>query len=392
MEKRIKPNPESPENSAKSPGKRRRWPYIVAGGVVLAGAVAYVGPGWPLSSKALDATPQRISYDQSVVTANGNSFTIKGGAYNIDGIVGGIRPDGSLMGIFDKPTNLNNQNQTSTRTLRDIHGQLPQVGQELSLQGNIWPATSNPKEALGLDYNNVKYRSELGDMNAWMVPAKDSTTWTIAVHGNGAPLTEMLRFIKPIHEADNNVLVINYRNDEGNPASPDGFNHLGDTEWHDVQSSVRYAKEHGAKKVNFFALSIGGSAVENYLRRAPREETNQIGKVVLDSPALNWESLLKYRVEAGGWPGFYTKPGMMFASLRAGIDFSQLSTLPGDFHNRTLVVHSSDDASVPVGPSIEAAKAQPGLVTHLDYDHGGHGRSWNFDPPRYETNVRDFLQ
>jgi pimeloyl-ACP methyl ester carboxylesterase len=379
------------EKAVRNPNLSRTSKVLarIVGGVALTGVVAYGGVGYYGSSEMLQVTPQEVEYDQAVVGVNGNAYTIQGGAYDINGLMGGIRPDGTTIGIFGPPANLNPGAKTSTRSLQETHGEPPRVNQSLSLQGNIW--TTNPKEALGLDYSEIRYDGPLGDMGAWMVPAKDSDQWTIAVHGDGAPLSELLRFIKPIHDAGNNVLAINYRNDVNNPASPDGYKHLGDTEWEDLQAAVRHVRQRGATVVNLFGVSIGGSIVENYLRRAPGEETSNIGRVALDSPVLDWNQFVAHRVESSGFPGFLAQPGKLFAGWRAGIDLERLSTPPGSIRHETLIIHNSDDRTVPSGPSVEVARTQPNLVTYYDFPGGGHTRAWNNNPQRYEQIVTDFL-
>ncbi len=335
--------------------------YRAAGALLVTGAVLYAGAGYYLSSQMLNVTRQRMEYDQSVVAFNPDGYTMHGGAYDINGLVGGIRPDGTTVGIFGKPTNLDHQGQTSTRTLLDAKGRPPQVHESLSLQGNVW--TTNPKDALGLDYNDVQYSGPLGNMNAWMVPVKDSKVWTIGVHGVGAPLSELLRFMPSFHEAGNNFLAMGYRNDEGNPASPDGYNHLGGTEWQDLRAAVQYAKGHGAEVVNLFGVSIGGSIVENYLRKAPADEVARIGKIVLQSPVLDWNGLVDHRLKSGGYPSILAYPGKGMAWLRARVDLDDLSTLTADIKHRTLIFHSANDRNVPSDASVRLAKARPNLVT-----------------------------
>jgi predicted alpha/beta-fold hydrolase len=228
-------------------------------------------------------------------------------------------------------------------------------------------------------------------MQSWEITDGKRTTWTIAVHGNGAPRSELLRFVEPVIASGNAMLIINYRNDSDAPRSPDGYSHLGDTEWQDVQAAVAYAKSQGATKINLYGVSLGGSLVQNYLRQAPSSETAIVGKVILDSPALDWKAVLRHRIDQKGLPTILAGPGFRIATLRSGIDFDRISTMPGSITRPTLIIHSSDDDNVPNPPSKAVAAAQPDLVQLLDLQHGGHVRTWNFNPVRYEQAVRDFL-
>lgn len=352
--------------------------------------IGYVGVGWYFSGKLFKLEPQKVSYDQSIQAVDGDSYSIKGSAYDIDGIVGGIRPNGSMIGIFEPPSKTDAQSETSTRKLRDGADPKPVVGDALSLQGNVW--ITNPKEALGIDYNEVQYLSPVGAMDAWVIPGAKRDSWTIGVHGIGANKNELLRFIKPVTAAGNTMMIINYRGDVGSPAPPDGRNHFGDTEWQDLEAAVRYAKSQGAKQIQLYGLSLGGSITQNYLRRSNDAQTTNITHVVLDSPALDWNEILRHRVKKMGFPAMVSKPGKDFAKLRAGIDFGRITTRPGSIKHQTLIIHNKNDTSVPQAASKRVAQAQPSTVTFVDFGSGGHIRAWNHDPVRYESLVTNFLQ
>lgn len=367
-----------------------KW-LIIAGIVLLVVlVVAYVAVGWYFSNKLFELKPQKVEFDQTIQKIDGQTYTIEGTAYDIDGVVSGIREDTSTIGVFNAPIDKNSTDKVSTRTLTALSGNQPQVGDKISLQGNIW--ITDPKQALGLDFQNVTYTSPVGEIDAWLIPGQNATSWTVAIHGIGANKNEMLRFVKPVLAAGNTMMVINYRGDVDSPASPDGRNHFGDTEWQDVEAAVRYAKAHGATDIQLYGSSLGGSLTQNYLRRSSDVKTTNITKVVLDSPALDWNEILNFRVEKMGYPTFVAKPGKTFAKLRAGIDFDRATTKPGSITHRTLIIHNQDDNSVPQAASKRVADAQPSLVQFEDFGAGGHIRAWNHDSAKYEALVTKFLK
>lgn len=367
-----------------------KWLVITVIVLIVVFIGAYSAIGWHFSNKLLVVKPQTVDYDQTVLTASNGKYTLTGSAYNIEGVVGGIRPDGSFIGIFNHPDATFDVNQSSTRQLLEPKGTLPKAGDKVSLQGNIWK--TDPKQALDIDFETVKYDSPVGALEAWVIPGEKTSTWTVAVHGIGGQKQEMLRFVKPVHETGNTMMVINYRGDTNNPASPDGYTHIGDTEWQDVEAAVRYAKANGATDIQLYASSMGGSLAQNYLRRSDEAKNTTISKVILDSPALDWNEILKYRVTKMGLPAFISKPGMQVAGWRANIDFDRVSTQPGSIRHPTLIIHNADDTSVPQAASKRVAEAQPNLVTFVDFGKGGHIRAWNHDSARYETLVTDFLK
>lgn len=364
------------------------WVKISTSIVCVLFLVVFFAIGWLVSSRVLKVAPQKVLYDQSVTAMSGNTYTITGGAYDIAGVVGGIRSDGTMIGIFSTPSNLDKATKTSARTLAAPPSPELKVGDKISLQGNVW--TSDPKAALGLDFQDVTYSSPVGPMKAWLVPGTSGTKWVIGVHGIGANKTEMLRFVGPVHTAGNTMLVINYRNDPGNPKSPDGYTHLGDTEWQDVEAAVQYAKDHGATDIRLYGDSLGGSLVENFLARSKTDQSI-ISRVILDSPALDWNEVLRRQLQKGGYPSFIYYPGTVMLRLRAGINIQNLSTGPTEIHQKTLIIHSADDPTVPQNASKQLAAARPNLVKLVDFKHGGHLRSWNHDSAKYEELVATFL-
>jgi predicted alpha/beta-fold hydrolase len=376
------------KNAAKAWAAIPKWVKISAGSLAILFLLTFFVVGWLVSSKALKVAPQTMVYDQTILAIDGNDYTIGGGTYSITGMVGGIRPDGTMIGIFSAPTAVNPAAATSVRTLSDTPSPELRVGDKLSLQGNIW--TSDPKQALGLAFQDVSYTSPVGDMKAWLVPGSSAKEWVIGVHGIGADKTEMLRFIQPVHETGNTMLVINYRNDTNNPQSPDSYNHLGDTEWQDVEAAVQYAKEQGATDVRLYGDSLGGSLVQNYLQRSTADRSI-VSRVILDSPALDWNEVLRRQLQKGGYPSFLYYPGTIVLRLRAGINVQNLSTQSNEITKKTLIIHSVDDSTVPQNASKLLAAARPDLVTLVDFEKGGHLRSWNYNAEKYEQLVINFL-
>src|ERR1044072_1784283 len=97
-------------------------------------------------------------------------------------------------------------------------------------------------------------------MPAWSVPGK-SSTWAIVVHGiNGTPGVG-LRMLPTLHRAALPTLVITYREDQGAPASPDGFHHMGLTEWRDLAAAARFASARGARRLVLVGAPTGGALV-----------------------------------------------------------------------------------------------------------------------------------
>ena len=72
-----------------------------------------------------------------------------------------------------------------------------------------------------------------------------------------------------LHRLGLTVLLATYRNDAGAPASPDGYYHLGATEWEDVEAVVAHAVAEGAEDVVLVASSMGAVLACRFLLRSP---------------------------------------------------------------------------------------------------------------------------
>ena len=271
------------------------------------------------------------------------------------------------------------------RTVSSVEGDLSKGA---SADIDHWVYGSDPKRALGLDFQDVTYQSKLGPMPAWLIPGK-SSTWVIGVHGRNADKAETFRAMQAVHRLGLPILSIAYRNDVGAPPSPDGKNHLGDTEWNEVTAAMRYAREHGAKDVVLYGWSMGGAMVMTALRKDP----SFVRSVVLDSPVMDWGATLDKQGASRGLPSFVTGIAKRALQWRIGIDLSDYDQrrFAPKLRTPVLLYTTASDETVANGPAFTFARtAPPGMVTHVA-TQGGHTEAWNVDPTAYERALTTFL-
>ncbi|MFA1545041.1 alpha/beta hydrolase family protein [Actinomadura chokoriensis] len=254
-----------------------------------------------------------------------------------------------------------------------------------------WMFDGDPKEALGLPFEDVTYPSKVGPMPAWVLPGSSyDRTWVIAVHGRNSDKAETFRVMRSVHELGLPMMSIAYRNDVGAPSSGDRKNHLGDTEWQDLLSAMGYARARGATGVVLYGWSMGGAMAMTALRKDPRF----VRGVVLDSPVLDWSATLDKQGDARNLPGFMTDVAKQVLEWRIGIDltdYDQRRYAPR-LRRPVLLYTSKDDATVANDPAFTFARtAPPGMVTHIT-TLGGHTESWNVDPAAYERSLKSFLK
>ncbi|MEA2024007.1 MAG: hypothetical protein U9N79_06910 [Actinomycetota bacterium] len=142
-----------------------------------------------------------------------------------------------------------------------VEGTPPVEGAEMDVMGWAWPA--DPGRSFGYDYTTVQYASELGPMDAWIMPGT-TDQWAMFVHGKGVDQREGLRVLPSLHEAGMPVMLITYRNDAGQPDDPSGLYRYGQTEWRDLEDAMEHARDQGAESFLLIGKSTGGAVVTSF--------------------------------------------------------------------------------------------------------------------------------
>ena len=338
-----------------------------------------------------------IAYDLEVVNASPGTITVKGPDTNDqlgqDGIQGIEWADGYTQSPDLESSSKVDGARTDIRSV-DADTPAPPVGTAVNL--DPFAFDGNPLEALGIEYEDVIYSSNIGSFPAWFVPGS-SDTWAIVVHGKGASREEGLRAIPILKDLGYPILVISYRNDVGEVRDPSGYHRYGETEWVDLAAAVTYAQENGAKDHILFGYSMGGAIISSYLVQSPLR--NFTKAAILDSPVLSFERTIDFQASKTNLPllpikipGVVTQFAKWISEWRYDIDWASTDYLSqtNELHAPMLIFHGTQDPSVPYATSLEMANLRPDIVT-LVTTEAGHTRSWNVGPEAYETAIRDFL-
>jgi len=375
-----------------SKSRRRSRRLIVASLVLLVGLLAATaGIGYYFSSVLLDAD-NSVSYPVEVKSVTGDTVTLSRDTDTERPVLLGLWWDGGAALLSEKVTV---SGDVVVRTVTAmLHGSLT-AGLHAAVDVRMYDR--DPRQDRGLDFDQVTVTGELGAMPAWFVPPTTttaSTTWIIAVHGRQGTMTEPLRILPTLATSGHPTLVISYRNDPNTPTSPDGYYHLGDTEWRDVDAAMGYARAHGATAVVLYGWSMGGTLTLTALRRMPAADLALVRGVILDSPAVDWTTVLNYQGDQRGLPGFITWTAERLVELRDRFRLSDVDgrTYAPQLSLPTLVFLDTTDDTVPNGPTLDfVAAARPGVVKLVKTTGGSHTGSWNVDPGAYQATVTSFL-
>lgn len=366
---------------------RLRWRWVVAaavGGLLVVLAVT-AALAWHNSSRVVvpDRSPwsegltvEARSADEVVIERNAN--TERPGRYGLEWS-GGRAQVGTVLG---------RDGDTVTRRLLALDGYLP-AGTDVAVESKFY--AGDPRQALGIPFEQVPVRGELGTMPAWQVGG-DGATWAIVVHGINDTPESGLRLLPALRRAGMPALLITYRDDDGAPSSPDGHHHMGQTEWRDLEAAARYALRHGARRLVLAGYSMGGSIVAQFMQSsalAPR-----VAGLVLDAPALDWEAIFEHGAEEMGMSAIATVPLKLAISARIDVDWDVVDATrhPEAFQLPILLFHGLEDDLTPIEVSEEFAAELPGHVTLHRAPDAAHTQSWNVAPRLYERRLRAFLE
>jgi pimeloyl-ACP methyl ester carboxylesterase len=365
-----------------------RWITGIVITLLVLALVAVGAIGWYFSGVALAVGSHQPGYGVTVrgVAANGTSV-------ELSSTVDSLRPEpaglewtggyGRIGAIIARSP------ATVTRVFTPLVGR-PSPG--LPAGVDVYDYPGDPRSSLGLAFTDLRLPSGLGTLPAWYVAGEHASgSWVVFVHGHDGSRRESLRYLPLLHARGIPVLVPTYRNDVGAPPSPDGKDHLGDTEWRDVEPAVRYALGHGARDVVLFGWSMGGAVSLQFADRSPLRD--HVRGLVLDSPVIDWRDVLTHQAQLRGLPGPVTAVAEWLVGVRLGTSLDRFDWVSRakELRRPILLVHSGADAYVLDGPSRALARARPDLVTFLDIPGAGHTRGWNVDPQRYDAGLTAWL-
>jgi len=391
-----------------------RWPRVLAWtAVVLATLIAlfYLGGGWYFSNvldeRALDGAARRAStepsYDLEVARVGDGRIELvargeppdalaKDGLFGLRweggyGQVGAVRAVGT-------PTPEGATGVEREFTLLD--GATPETGEPAELDVRAFP--TDPGDA-GMGFDDVVVPGPLGDLPAWFVEGEDPDTWAIVVHGNSMSRRDCLRVLPVLADADLATLTVTYRNDAGAPQDPSGKLRYGLTEWEDLEAAVAFALEGGAKDVVLVGFSMGGGVIAAFLQRSDLAST--VRAVILDAPMLDLSTTVDDNASRETLPlvGVPLPPSLTavakwMAGWRFDVAWDDLDYLEGAdaFEVPFLVLHGTEDTTVPIGTSEGFAELRPDLVTLIRCSGAEHIECWNLGPERYAARVLRFLR
>lgn len=280
--------------------------------------------------------------------------------------------------------------------LRVDHGQLRE-----GAAGRITGWWYTDPHEFGYRVERIQIPFEHGIADAWVVHPRWARKgrWAVHVHGRGSLPMETFRGVPPFIRAGVTSLIISYRNDPGAPAGVRGRYGLGVSESRDVDSAIAEALRRGATRVTLFGWSMGGTACLIAATRGPNRDL--VDGLVLDSPAVDWESVVRHHAKLSHLPKSVAgigivmlENGVVCGGEPGGIELSSLSAekFAADITIPVLIHASRDDTYVPSDGAERLASANPRHVQLRLQERGEHVKLWNVDPEPWERATQAFVR
>ena len=252
----------------------------------------------------------------------------------------------------------------------------------------------DPKVALGLPFETVHYTTELGEAEAWFIPAANMDgPWAVYVHGIGGIRENGYRQLSILHEAGIPTLMITYRNDKGGPVEANPIFSFGVNEWRDLDAAVSWMLGRGAPGVILVAESMGGGIAGQFLMHS--SQTDKVVALALDAPALDFTEVVADKIGARMIPfaraianaGILVFDTYRNAQLSNAVSFDAVANFPGPL----FLAHGTADALVPITISDRLVAARQAPTTFLRTE-ANHLLSFKENPQRYREEMGGFLK
>ncbi|MDQ0063165.1 alpha/beta hydrolase [Paenibacillus harenae] len=271
----------------------------------------------------------------------------------------------------------------------------------------VAPLTSNPKAAIGLEYEDVVFPSHSGHttVSGWFVPAAGSeisaadasdaasTRTVVFSHGYGANREEtwvpMYDLSKLLNGLGYNVLLFDYGYASKEYKAPATG---GLEESQQLLAAIDYAKSRGAEDIVVWGFSMGaGTALQTAL------QTEEIDAMILDSmfvpsPEALFDNLNQF-VELPRFPSLPLIKSLI--PLWTGSSFGSIpaeEVVSNDYEMPIFVIHGTNDVKAPYETAEVVASVQGNpLSRSWIVPDGQHEMLFQVHPREYIQRAALFL-
>ncbi len=264
-----------------------------------------------------------------------------------------------------------------------------------------WMLTHPKRKALPVftsnivpEYRNISFKDIKDEINlkGWFFEVKGSNKTVILAHGyrqNRLQYGEdTFVLIKSLLNQGYNVLTFDFRNcgeSEGKVTT------VGIYEKNDLLGAVNYAKKLGSKQIVLMGFSMG--AATSIVAAA---QSQDVDAVIADSPFSDLEEYLNDNLDAwSNLPSFpFNQTTFLTIKILEGVDpkeFSPRAVIKDIAPRPVMLIHSKDDAYIPVSNSHELLKAGGSNVKLWETEGVNHIESFTKLTDEYLQRITEFI-
>ncbi|WAW14698.1 alpha/beta hydrolase [Peptostreptococcus equinus] len=251
---------------------------------------------------------------------------------------------------------------------------------------------SNPKDMLGLDYENIQFMSQGNQIYGWYIPAHNPTFTLVYSHGymenRESPTFSAYDFFVWMNSIGANILTFDY---SGQGRSQGGNTTSGKREKEDLLEAIAFAKKKSNCPIIVHGISMGASTAI----LAASNNKDIIG-LVCDSPFSNLKNYLENNLNV--WTKLPKIPFnylvLKFMEKKSRIDPKDISPLDEicKVVCPILLIHGKSDRVIPYGESVKLRDKSVATTELIIFDNKGHCKSYKNFKKEYIVKYRDFLR
>ena len=250
---------------------------------------------------------------------------------------------------------------------------------------------SNPKERLGVNYENIEFKSGENLIKGWYIPSQDNRFTVVYSHGyleNRESFTiDIYKVIEEMRKLGGNVLCFDF---SGSGESEGYCITCGYREKKDLMKAIDFAKTKSSAPIFIYGISMGAATTA-----LVTSERDDIVGAICDSPFSNLKKYLS--VNLGVWthlPKFPFQP-IIFKAMEKTAGLTLDKVVPAESIKNSkvpiLVMHGRGDHLIPYIESEKLKELNPDMVTLDIIENDGHCKSLEKERDRYMENISDFI-
>ena len=244
----------------------------------------------------------------------------------------------------------------------------------------------------GVAYEEVTYASDVGDLRAYLTTGGDAGV-IVWVHGFGGTYTrERLAMTVAMHTPEYKMLIVNVRNDPGEPTDGRGIATYGVTEWRDIDAAITYAHDRFGLPIFLYGISGGAGPVAVW---SAEGDPTRVRGIVYDGPTINFAGSIQ-RNGAARYPFLnadFFAPILAFTEAVYDINLDDYDHRDTVVRSRipTLMYHYDYDAWNDPADYEYVARRRSEAITHVYFENTGHCTGYNADHVQFLSALHTFL-